>query len=87
MTATYPGAVWHPSSIRHPDRPETLGIVQHWTAGHEPGDVAILSGPNVDVQFYVTKSGHVYQFVPLDSQAWARLPHRQHLLHRHRARG
>lgn len=68
--ARYPGAIWHPSTIHHGDRPLTKGIVIHWTAGHKTGDVATLDGPNVDVQFYVTKDGSVYQFLDSDSQAW-----------------
>lgn len=66
----YPGATWRPSVINHPNRPQTLGIVIHWTAGGEAGDIVTLDGPTVDVQFYVTKDGDVYQFLPLDSQAW-----------------
>lgn len=70
MPELYPGAIWRPSSITHPMRPQTLGIVIHWTVGHEAGDITVLDGPSVDVQFYVTKTGKVYQFLPLDSQAW-----------------
>jgi N-acetylmuramoyl-L-alanine amidase len=68
--ARYPGAHWHPSSIHHPDRSETRGIVIHWTAGHEAGDISTLDGPNVDVQFYVDKAGRVYQFLDDRSSAW-----------------
>lgn len=70
MHDLYPGAVWKPSPVIHPRRPETLGVVIHWTAGTEPGDVKTLTGGNVDVQFYVTKTGRVYQFLDPDSQAW-----------------
>ena len=70
MPELYPGAIWHPSPLRLASRPQTLGIVEHWTSGHEAGDVATLSGTSVCVQFYITHSGHVYQFLPLDSQAW-----------------
>lgn len=70
MPEIYPGAIWRPSSISHPTRPKTLGIVIHWTVGHEAGDITVLDGPSVDVHFYVTKSGKVYQFLPFDSQAW-----------------
>lgn len=66
----YPGATWRPSSIPHPMRPATLGIVIHWTVGREPGDITVLDGPNVDCQFYVTKKGEVYQFLDPDSQGW-----------------
>lgn len=66
----YPGAVWHPSTISHPRRDATWGGVIHWTAGREAGDIATLDGPNVDVQFYVTKTGRVIQFLDLWSQAW-----------------
>jgi len=66
----YPGAKWYPSPISHPDRPETWGIVIHWTAGHKAGDLSALTGGEVDVHFYVTKAGEVYQFVDSDSQAW-----------------
>ncbi len=66
----YPGAKWAPSSIPHPMRERTLGIVMHWTAGSEPGDIRILRGPNVDCQFYVAKDGDVYQFLDPDSQGW-----------------
>lgn len=75
----YPGAIWRPSVINHPPRPDTLGIVIHWTAGSEPGDIATLDGPTVDVHAYVTKDGDVYQFLPLDSQAW----HAKFLANRH----
>lgn len=70
MSTLYPGAIWRPSTIKHPPRPGTYGIVIHWTAGHEPGDLQALDGPSVDVQFYVTKAGKVYQFLDVDSQAW-----------------
>jgi hypothetical protein len=66
----YPLAVYRPSSIKHPKREGTWGVVIHWTSGHESGDVTVLRGPSVDVQFYVTKAGRVYQFVESDSQAW-----------------
>ena len=66
----YPGSILDPSSIRHEQRPATWGIVIHWTAGHKTGDLATLDGPNVDVQFYVTKAGEVYQFLDSGSQAW-----------------
>lgn len=66
----YPGAIWRPSSISHPKRSQTLGVVIHWTAGSKPGDIVTLDGPNVDVQLYVTKAGEVYQFLDLDSEAW-----------------
>jgi len=70
MSAQYPDAIWYPSSIEHPMRAATWGIVIHWTAGHKPGDLAALNGPEVDVHFYVTKAGEVYQFVNVNSQAW-----------------
>lgn len=70
MPELYPGAIWRPSSIKHPNRPQTLGITIHWTVGHEAGDITVLDGPSVDVHFYVTKAGKVYQFLPFDSQAW-----------------
>lgn len=79
MPDLYPGAIWRPSVINHPSRPDTLGIVIHWTAGSEPGDVATLDGPTVDVHFYVAKDGDVYQFLPFDSQAW----HAKFLANRH----
>lgn len=65
-----PGATWRPSVIGHPDRPMTLGITIHWTAGREPGDLAVLRGPNVDVTAYVAKDGGKFQMTPLDSQTW-----------------
>lgn len=65
-----PGTIWYPSPIQHPNRSATWGIVIHWTAGHKPGDLAALTGGHVDVHFYVTKTGEVYQFVDSDSQAW-----------------
>lgn len=79
MPALYPGAIWRPSIINHPDRPDTLGIVIHWTVGREAGDITVLDGPSVDVHFYVAKDGDVYQFLPLDSQAW----HAKFLANRH----
>lgn len=66
----YPGAKYVPTTIRHPKRSSTRGIVIHWTAGREAGDVATLDGPSVDVQFYVAKDGDVYQFMDMDSSAW-----------------
>lgn len=66
----YPEASWRPSTIGHPRRDATLGVVEHWTAGSEPGDLVTLDGPNVDCHFYVTKAGRVYQFLDLYSQAW-----------------
>lgn len=66
----YPGAVWRASIINHPMRPQTLGVVIHWTAGSFAGDVATLDGPTVDVHFYVAKSGQVVQFLDPDSMAW-----------------
>lgn len=68
--AKYPHAIQHPSTIQHPARDETRGIVVHWTAGHKAGDLEALDGPLVDVQFYVDKSGDVYQFLDSGSQAW-----------------
>ena len=64
------GARWRPSPIWHPVREATWGIVVHWTAGHRLGDIAALTGGHVDVQFYVTKTGEVYQFVDADREAW-----------------
>lgn len=75
----YPGAIWRPSVINHPPRPDTLGICIHWTVGSEAGDIATLDGPTVDVHAYVAKDGDVYQFLPLDSQAW----HAKFLANRH----
>lgn len=66
----YPGAIWRPSSIDHPMRPMTLGIVMHWTVGVEAGDITVLDGPRVDCQFYVAKDGHVFQFLDPDEQGW-----------------
>lgn len=67
----YPGATFIPSVISHPKRDGTRGIVIHWTAGREAGDISTLTrSGNVDVQFYVTKAGKVYQFLDADSQAW-----------------
>jgi len=66
----YPGALWYPSPVRHRPRPATWGIVIHWTAGHRAGDLAALTSGRVDVQFYVTKAGEVYQLLDSDSQAW-----------------
>lgn len=66
----YPGAIWYPSTITHPKREGTWGIVIHWTAGHKAGDLAALNGPIVDVHFYIDKSGEVYQLLDSDSQAW-----------------
>lgn len=70
MPTPYPGAIWRPSSIQHPKRSMTLGVVIHWTAGREAGDIVTIDGPNVDVQLYVDKQGDVYQFLDLDSEAW-----------------
>lgn len=70
MAARYPGAIWRPSPVKHDKRPDTLGVCVHWTAGHERGDVATLTGGSVDCHFYVAKDGDVYQFLELDSKAW-----------------
>lgn len=70
MIELYPGAIYRPSVIHHPKRPDTWGIVEHWTAGHELGDLAILDGPTVDVHFWIGRKGKVVQFLPLDSMAW-----------------
>jgi hypothetical protein len=71
----YPGATF----IQSPEtegqlRDATLGIVMHWTAGHEPGDVAVLSKADprsVNVQFYTPRDGSppVYQFTETDERA------------------
>lgn len=66
----YPGAIWYPSPVSHPPRPDTRGIVIHWTAGRKAGDLATLTGGHVDVQFYVDKAGEVYQLLDADSEAW-----------------
>jgi N-acetyl-anhydromuramyl-L-alanine amidase AmpD len=66
----YPGAIIRESVIPHPMRPRTDGCTWHWTAGHEPGDVVTLDGPNVDVHFYCAKDGDVYQFLDPRSVAW-----------------
>ena len=68
--AHYPQAIRRPSTIHHPQRTETRGIVIHWTAGHKGGDLSTLDGPNVDVHFYVDKAGEVYQFLDTGSMAW-----------------
>jgi hypothetical protein len=68
--ALYPHAIQRKSTIRHPQRTETRGIVIHWTAGHKGGDLATLDGPNVDCHFYVDKAGEVYQFLDSSSMAW-----------------
>jgi hypothetical protein len=68
--AIYPHAIRRPSTIHHPQRTETRGIVIHWTAGHKGGDLSTLDGPNVDVHFYVDKAGEVYQFLDTSSMAW-----------------
>lgn len=66
----YPQAIQRPSTIHHPQRSETRGIVIHWTAGHKNGDLSTLDGPNVDVHFYVDKAGEVFQFLDTGSMAW-----------------
>jgi hypothetical protein len=68
--ALYPHAIQRHSTIRHPQRSETRGIVIHWTAGHKNGDLSTLDGPNVDCHFYVDKAGEVYQFLDTSSMAW-----------------
>ena len=70
MPTLYPGAIWRPSSIPHPMRPATLGIVMHWTVGREAGDITVLDGPNVDCQFYVAKDGDLYQFLDMNQCGW-----------------
>lgn len=68
--ALYPHAIQRHSTIEHPQRSETRGIVIHWTAGHKGGDLSTLDGPNVDCHFYVDKEGEVYQFLSSGSMAW-----------------
>jgi N-acetylmuramoyl-L-alanine amidase len=68
--SVYPLAEQLPSNISHPPRPATWGVVIHETEGHAIGDIPTLRGPNVDVQFYVEKSGHVVQFLDSGSEAW-----------------
>jgi N-acetyl-anhydromuramyl-L-alanine amidase AmpD len=58
------------SPVHHPQRPSTWGLVIHWTAGREAGDLAALTGGKVDVHFYVTKTGKVYQILDAGSEAW-----------------
>lgn len=71
MGTFYPGADrTHHSPIKHPKRTTTRGVVIHWTVGHEAGDLQALTGGQVDVQFYVTKAGKVYQLLDADSCAW-----------------
>jgi len=70
VPSKYPGATFLPSSISHSQRSDTWGVVIHWTVGHESGDIRVLRGPNVDVQFYVAKSGKVYQFLDAGSKAF-----------------
>lgn len=68
--AKYPSAIQRPSSIPHPQRSETRGIVIHNTYGSEAGDLATLDGPSVDAHFLVTKRGVVYQFLDTNSASW-----------------
>jgi hypothetical protein len=68
--ALYPHAIQRKSTIHHPQRAETRGIVIHWTAGHKAGDLSTLDGPNVDCHFYVDKTGEVYQFLDSSAMAW-----------------
>ena len=70
MKADYPGAIVRPSVIEHSRRLRTEGITIHWTVGRELGDLGVLDGPEVDVQFYVAKDGDTYQLVPVDNTAW-----------------
>lgn len=39
------------------------GIILHSTDGHEAGDINTLTGPEVSVHWYVTRTGKVYHFV------------------------
>jgi N-acetyl-anhydromuramyl-L-alanine amidase AmpD len=70
----YPGAIWYPSKAQHPQRPATWGLVIHWTVGHKAGDLSALTGGKEDVQFYVTKTGQVYQLLDSGSEAWHAMP-------------
>lgn len=68
---TYPGAItYRRSPVSHPKRTSTLGILIHWTAGYLAGDLATLTGGNVDCQFYISKAGDVHQLMDADSSAW-----------------
>lgn len=66
----YPGSIWYPSPVPHSQRSSTRGIVIHWTAGHEAGDLGALTGGHVDCHFYITKTGKVYQILDSGSEAW-----------------
>jgi len=70
MPTLAPGARWYPSPINHPKRSQTLGVCIHNTYGSEGGDLATLTSGAVDCHFYVTKSGKVYQLLPLWSTSW-----------------
>ena len=80
MTSRYPGAHFQQSPETEGQlRDDTLGVVWHWTAGREPGDVSVLSRDDprsVNVQFYIPKDGTtptpgkgVYQFTETDERA------------------
>ena len=70
MPTLAPGAIWRPSPTTHPKRAVTLGICIHNTYGKEAGDLATLTSGSVDCHFYVTKSGKLYQLLPLWSTSW-----------------
>ena len=68
--ARYPTATWRPSPARHDHRTVTLGVCIHNTYGREAGDLATLTGGQVDCHFYVARSGRVYQLLDTDSTSW-----------------
>jgi hypothetical protein len=75
MAPRYPGAKFIQSPRTAGElRDDTLGVVIHWTAGHEPGNVAVLSEEDprsVNVQFYCPRDADpgVYQFTETDERA------------------
>jgi hypothetical protein len=71
----YLPAIWEHSIIHHDKRPDTLGVVIHETYGHPAGDIPILEGHNssdrVDIHYYITHKGQVYQMVDDALVCWA----------------
>jgi hypothetical protein len=56
--------------VKHPSRDVTLGICIHNTYGSRAGDLTTLTSGKVDCHFYITKTGEVFQMLPLHSKSW-----------------
>lgn len=64
MTTDYAGATWRPAlAFRAGRRRRLESIILHASDGREAGDIETLTGAYVSSHYYVTRAGHVWQFV------------------------